>query len=253
MPINQPSNQIKLTNVSIVRLKKGGKRFEIAAYPNTVKSWRAGVEKDISEVLQIESIFVNTSKGQLAKHEDLQKAFGTTDVAEIAKIVLDKGELQVGGKEREAELDSLRKEISTGVAERCVDPTTQLPHTVTMIEKALNDIHFNVQPTKAVKSQILDAIRRLQEAKTLPIQRARMRIRLTMPSKEGKRLKEEILNNVETVEEDEWSEQWELVALIDPGSLRIINELLQKEVKGKDRARVETLSFAAMEGEERIE
>jgi ribosome maturation protein SDO1 len=79
MPINQPSNQIKLTNVSIVRLKKGGKRFEvseqvfiepsitlmlickelqIAAYPNTVKSWRAGVEKDISEVLQIESIFV---------------------------------------------------------------------------------------------------------------------------------------------------------------------------------------------------
>lgn len=43
------------------------------------------------------------------------------------------------------------------------------------------------------------------------------------------------------------------VALIDPGSFRIINELLQKEVKGKDRARVETLSFAAMEGEERIE
>lgn len=84
----------------------------------------------------------------------MQKAFGTTDVAEIAKTILDKGELQVGGKEREAELDSLRKEISTGVAERCVDPTTQRPHTVTMIEKALNEIHFNVQPTKAVKSQV---------------------------------------------------------------------------------------------------
>lgn len=69
-------------------------------------------------------------------------------------MILDKGELQVGGKEREAELDNLRKEISTGVAERCVDPTTQRPHTVTMIEKALNEIHFNVQPTKAVKSQV---------------------------------------------------------------------------------------------------
>jgi hypothetical protein len=102
---------------------------------------------------------INTSKGQLAKHEDLQKAFGTTDVAEIAKTILDKGELQVGGKEREAELDSLRKEISTGVAERCVDPTTQRPHTVTMIEKALNEIHFNVQPTKAVKSQVRRADR----------------------------------------------------------------------------------------------
>lgn len=39
-----------------------------------------------------------------------------------------------------------------------------------------------------------------------------MRIRLTMPSKDGKRLKEEILKNVEKVEEDEWSEEWELVS-----------------------------------------
>jgi ribosome maturation protein SDO1 len=43
------------------------------------------------------------------------------------------------------------------------------------------------------------------------------------------------------------------IALIDPGQFRVINELLQKEVKGKDRARVETLSFAAVEGDERIE
>jgi ribosome maturation protein SDO1 len=75
-------------------------------------------------------------------------------------LILDKGELQVGGKEREAELDSMRKEISTGVAERCVDPTTQRPHTVSMIEKALNEIHFNVQPTKAVKSQVSDVAMR---------------------------------------------------------------------------------------------
>lgn len=61
--------------------------------------------------------------------------------------------------------------------------------------------------------QILEAIKLLQEAKTIPIQRARMRIRLTMPSKDGKRLKEEILKNVEKVEEDEWSEEWELVRL----------------------------------------
>lgn len=39
-----------------------------------------------------------------------------------------------------------------------------------------------------------------------------MRIRLTMPSKDGKRLKEEILKNVEKVEDDEWSEEWELVS-----------------------------------------
>jgi len=35
-----PTNQIRLTNVAIVRLKKAGKRFEIACYKNKVLSWR---------------------------------------------------------------------------------------------------------------------------------------------------------------------------------------------------------------------
>jgi ribosome maturation protein SDO1 len=39
--------------------------------------------------------------------------------------------------------------------------------------------------------------------------------------------------------------------LIDPGQFKVINELLQSELKGKGR--LETLSFAAVEGEERIE
>jgi ribosome maturation protein SDO1 len=43
MPINQPSNQIKLTNVSLVRMKKGKKRFEIACYQNKVQDWRSNV------------------------------------------------------------------------------------------------------------------------------------------------------------------------------------------------------------------
>ena len=76
MPINQPSGQIKLTNVSMVRMRKGmwysssflftmmhsvfkekvcvcrstdiesslgKKRFEIACYQNKVQDWRKGV------------------------------------------------------------------------------------------------------------------------------------------------------------------------------------------------------------------
>jgi hypothetical protein len=41
--ISTPVNQIRLTNVAMVRLKKGGKRFEIATYPNKVTEWRQGV------------------------------------------------------------------------------------------------------------------------------------------------------------------------------------------------------------------
>ena len=45
-----PVNQVRLTNVAVVRLKRGGKRFEIACYKNKVVNWRNGVETDIDEV-----------------------------------------------------------------------------------------------------------------------------------------------------------------------------------------------------------
>lgn len=44
-------------------------------------------EKDLDEVLQTNSVFINVSKGQVAKKEDLTKAFGTDDLTEICKQV----------------------------------------------------------------------------------------------------------------------------------------------------------------------
>ncbi|GAA6057296.1 hypothetical protein JCM3770_001704 [Rhodotorula araucariae] len=248
----QPGTQIKLTNVSIVRLKKAGKRFEIACYKNTVRGWRSGAQTDLSEVIQIDNVFTNVSKGAVAPTDDLQKAFGTTDVQAVMMQILKKGELQVGEKERAVELEELRREICTEVAARCVDPGTQRPHTVGMIEKAMNEVGYNVQGSKAAKAQALDLIKVLQAKGTLPIARAQMRVRITMASKDGKRLKEKVLPLISKVEDEDWSDEWELVALIDPGAFRLIDELLQKEVKGMKK--VETMSFVAgVEDDGRIE
>ncbi|KAI0757510.1 Shwachman-Bodian-diamond syndrome protein [Daedaleopsis nitida] len=247
MVIQQPSNQIKLTNVSIVRLKKGGKRFEIACYKNKVQEWRSGVEADIDDVLQIANVFVNVSKGELAKSQDLQKSFGTTDRDTIVKEILKKGEMQVGEKEREHDLSSVRREIATLVAEKCVDPSTQRPYPVGMIDKAMTEAGFSVKPGKNAKSQVSDCIKLLQTESKLPIQRARMRVKISVPATDSEKLHPKILESAESVERDEkGTEEWEMVLLIDPGQFRVLNELLQKECKG--RGRLETLTFAATAG-----
>ncbi len=93
--INTPTNQKLLTNVAVVRMKKAGKRFEIACYKNKVQSWRRNVEKDVDEVLQSHTVFVNVSKGQVAKKDDLVKAFETADQTKICLEILAKGDLQV--------------------------------------------------------------------------------------------------------------------------------------------------------------
>ena len=68
--------------------------------------------------------------------------------------ILKKGELQVGEKEREHDLSSLRREIATLVAEKCVDPATQRPYPVGVIEKAMNEAGFSVRQGKTAKSQV---------------------------------------------------------------------------------------------------
>ncbi|KAG6814420.1 hypothetical protein H0H92_007423 [Tricholoma furcatifolium] len=242
--IQQPSNQIKLTNVSIVRLKKGGKRFEIACYKNKVQEWRTGVETNLDDVLQISNVFTNVSKGEVAKSGDLQKAFGTAEVADAVKEILKKGEVQVGEKEREHDLSALRREIATLVAEKCVDPATQRPYPVGMIEKAMTEAGFSVKQNKNAKSQVSECIKQLQTDSKLPIQRARMRVRVSVPTADSKRLREKIIEGAEKIEDDETGQQeWEVTMLIDPAQFRVINELLQKECKG--RGRIEALTFSA--------
>lgn len=101
--------------------------------------WRNGTEKDIDNVLQIPSVFLNVSKGQTAPKADLEKVWGkqmSTD--DIVLEILNKGELQVGEKERNAELDRMHTEVIDIVAGRVVDPTTKRVYTTGMIEKALD-------------------------------------------------------------------------------------------------------------------
>jgi len=228
-----------------VRLKKGGKRFEIACYKNKVQEWRNGVETNLDDVLQISNVFMNVSKGEVARHGDLEKAFGKAEIHDIVKEILKKGEVQVGEKEREHDLVSLRKEIATLVAEKCVDPATQTPYPVGMIEKAMSEAGYSVRQGKNAKSQVGECIKLLQSDSKLPIQRARMRIHVTMPNEDGKRLREKVLEAAGKVESDEVKQdEWNVVMLIDPGQFRVINELLQKECKN-GRGKIETLLFAA--------
>lgn len=138
--INQPSNQIRLTNVSLVRMKKGKKRFEIACYKNTVTSFRAGHETDLDNVLQIPNVFLNVSKGQVANNEDLKKAFPGMTREQVVEEILRKGEIQVGEKERGQELERMQKEVIEIVAGRLVDPRSKRVYTTGMIEKALDQL-----------------------------------------------------------------------------------------------------------------
>ncbi|GFZ48842.1 Ribosome maturation protein sdo1 [Saitozyma sp. JCM 24511] len=239
----QPGTQVKLTNVSIVRMKKGGKRFEIACYQNKVSEFRSGVETDLSEILQIEQVFTNVPKGQVAKKEDWQKAFNTEDINKVIEEILRRGELQINNLERQHALHSLSREIATLVSEMTVDPTANPPrkHTVGMVEKAMGEVGYSVKADKPAKAQALELIKRLGEGDVLPIRRVRMRVRVTMPGKDGKRIGDKVKAEGE-VEEEDAGQEWEVIMQIDPSAFRTLTDLVSNESKGKGR--VESMGSA---------
>ncbi|KAJ5662569.1 uncharacterized protein N7477_010185 [Penicillium maclennaniae] len=195
MPINQPSNQIKFTNVSVVRLKKGKKRFELACYKNKLLEYRSGAEKGPRQPPSAE----------------LAKAFGAdTPKDEILQEILRKGEVQVGERERKDNLERVEKEVLDIVSGRLVDPTTKRVYTSGMISKALDQLSSasgqqqqqtggeangsgeeqtqhkkpmwtGVSSNRSAKSQALDAMKALIAWQPIPVMRARMRLRVTCP------------------------------------------------------------------------
>ncbi|KAJ5905045.1 Ribosome maturation protein SDO1 [Penicillium subrubescens] len=206
MPINQPSNQIKFTNVSIVRLKKGKKRFELACYKNKLLEYRSGAEKDLDNVLQVPTVFLSVSKAQTAPSAELTKAFGAdTPRDEILQEILRKGEVQVGERERKDALERVEKEVLDIVSGRLVDPNTKRVYTSGMISKALDQLlsasgqqqsgeangageelskkplWTGVSSNRSAKSQALDAMKALIAWQPIPVMRARMRLRVTCP------------------------------------------------------------------------
>lgn len=212
-------------------MKKGGKRFEIACYRNKVISWRTKLEKDIDEVLQTHTVFTNVSKGQVAKKEDLFKAFGQDNQTEICKEILTKGELQVSDKERQSALDSMFKDIATTVSDKCVNPETKRPYPISMIEKAMKDVHFSVKPNRNAKQQALDVIPQLKAV--MPLERAQMRLRVLISGKEARKLREKIAKLATKVESENWDGgNLNFICLIDPGQYREIDELVSSETKG---------------------
>ena len=81
-----------------------------------------------------------------------------------------------------------------------------------MIEKAMNEAGYSVRQGKNAKSQVAECIKLLQSDSNLPIQRARMRIRVTVPIADEQRLREKLIGGAEKVEKDDVkTEDWEIV------------------------------------------
>ncbi|KAK9171024.1 rRNA metabolism protein SBDS family [Cryptosporidium meleagridis] len=242
MSLFQPSNQIKLTNVAVVRYKSHGKRFEVACYKNKILNWRSGVEWDLDEVLQIRTIFTNVSKGRVASSDDLNTVFGTSSIDNICKTILSKGEIQISESERSYMLDKQFTDICHMLNKMTVNPKNNLPLSVKIIESELKDSGFSISLNKTTKEQALKAFEILKKRIPDQIERAKMMLKLSVDigNKQNitKRLNE---FNVFPISSEEKNNTYTITFLCEPRYFREIDQLdcklllLDSNVKTMDK------------------
>jgi ribosome maturation protein SDO1 len=194
------------------RLAKGQDHFEILVKPEPALDYKMGKQVPMSQVLMIEEIYSDSSKGTRASEDKLQKNFGTTDAARIAEDIMKNGELQLTTDQRRRLVEDKRKQIVAIIARNALDPRTGTPHPPLRIEQALNQIRLSIDPFKSAEEQSKLVIEELRPI--LPIKMEQMRIAVKVFPEHAARAYN-MFKSFGTVSREEWQRDGSLVAVVE--------------------------------------
>jgi ribosome maturation protein SDO1 len=194
------------------RLAKGQDHFEILVKPQQALDYKLGKQVPISQVLLIEEVYSDSSKGTRASEEKLQKYFGTTDPAKVAEEVMKSGELQLTTDQRRQLVEDKRKQIISIISRNAIDPRTNTPHPPLRIEQAMEQVRLSIDPYKSAEEQAKLVIEELRPI--LPLKIEQMRIAVKVFPEHAARAYN-AFKSYGSVSREEWQSDGSLVAVVE--------------------------------------
>ena len=194
------------------RMTKSGEKFEILVKPEPALDYKMGKPLPISQMLVIDEIYADASKGTRASAEKLQKSFGTTDPVAVAEEIMKHGELQLTTEQRRQLVDDKRRQIIAFISRNCIDPRTGTPHPPLRIEQAFSQIRMVIDPFKPADEQakaVIDELRTL-----LPIKIDKMKVAVKVFPEHAAKAYGSI-KGFGTITKEEWQADGSLVALVE--------------------------------------
>lgn len=222
---------------SVVRIKTHGNRFEIIVNPKLALQYKMGLlddSMDISEILEADEIFQNASKGEKSPDEILIHCFETTDIFQIAKIILAKGELNLTAEQRFEFFEKKRKQIISLLAKTCINPKTRTPHPPIRIENAMKEAKVMIDPSTSAESQLKDIITELR--RIIPISMETVKLAIKIPPDFTGKAYGEIKRDAQIVK-DEWQNDGHWIAVVNIAA-GIQGDFMEK-VQGMTKGRAE--------------
>lgn len=159
------------------RIKVKGKQYEIHVDLDEALKVKAG-KGDIISALDCPAIYYDISKGTVAGNKDLMDAFGGSDLYEVAKQIIIKGEVQKNQEFRDAEREAKVKQVIQLIIKNAVDQNGR-PYTEERIKRAIDEIHYNFD-NKPAEQQMPVLLEKLKTV--IPIKTETKKVKLTIPA-----------------------------------------------------------------------
>ena len=198
--------------LSIVRLIIEGEKFEILVKPDPALEYKMGKRTDISNILASDEIYTDSSKGNRASKEKLEKYFRTSNTIDVARIILEKGELNLTSEQRRRLVEEKRKQIINIITRSYVDPKTHLPHPPLRIEQAMEECKVSIDPFKKAEDQVKSVVDALRSI--LPMKSERLKFTLIVPAQYAAQSYSVIKSMGEIIKE-EWQADGSLKVIIE--------------------------------------
>jgi len=130
--------------------------------PDGALALKRGERVNLEDILAVEDIFENASRGDRSPEEDLQKAFGTLEVLPIAEIIIKKGDISLTAEQRKQFIENKRRQVIEVIARNAINPQTKTPHPPTRIEQAMTEARVNIDPTKSTDELVKIAMKAIR-------------------------------------------------------------------------------------------
>jgi len=163
----------------IARIEKAGEKFEVLVKPDAVQRLRDGKEVNLLAELAIDEIFRDAHKGSKAAEEKMAEFFGTAAPLEVAKQIIQRGEIQLTTEQRRQMLEAKRKQIVQYIAANAINPQTGAPHPPQRIEIAMGEAKVHIDPFKGVEAQVKDVLDALRPLIPIRFEKARIAVKLS--------------------------------------------------------------------------
>ncbi|RLI32730.1 ribosome assembly factor SBDS [Candidatus Bathyarchaeota archaeon] len=197
---------------TLARLTISGEKFEIMVNPDKALNYKLGKQVPLSQILVYDVIFRDVGKGEKASEEKLKKIFGTTDPVKIAKVILDKGEVQLTTEQRRKLIEDKKKQIVNFISRHCVDPKTNLPHPPLRIEQALSQAKISIDPFKDAEEQAKNVIQALRPI--LPLKISSVSIEVKIPPQYAS-ASYGTLKSYGSIKREQWLPDGSLLAIVE--------------------------------------